>query len=245
MNAAKRTTGDLLFFCDQDDIWISDRVEVMAGLMENNNDILVLGSEFEPFTATDDAPSVPKWEMKMMSNDNSLEKLEWCAANIFIGCQGCTMCVRKEFFETITDYWFEGWAHDEYVWKLALCKNGLFMYHGNTLRRRLHSTNVTMHKMRDVHKRVKFLEDLLQSHIHTYGFARDNELDEKKLSLLDRNIKATRLRIALFKEKKYFNTIKLMLLYPDCYHKKRAIPVELYMAYKNKENLLNGELDEG
>jgi hypothetical protein len=89
--------------------------------------------------------------------------------------------------------------------------------------------------MRDVHKRVKFLEDLLQSHIHTLRFARDNNLDKKRIRLLERNIKATELRISLFKEKKYFNSIILMLLYSDCYHKRRAIPVELYMAFKNKE----------
>ncbi|MDE6698650.1 MAG: hypothetical protein K2J91_04145, partial [Lachnospiraceae bacterium] len=48
----------------------------------------------------------------------------------------------------------------------------------------------------------------------------------------ERNIKATKLRIELLKDKKYFNTVKLVLFYFNCYHKSRSIPVELKMAVK-------------
>ena len=235
MKAAKMTTGELVFFCDQDDIWLPNRIHDMEQIMKKNEQIMLLGSEFEPFSCSEDAPEVPKWELKQHKNDKSLQKLEFNSNNIFIGCQGCTMCMRKSFLEQIDRYWYAGWAHDEYVWKLALCMDGLYMYHAYTLKRRLHSSNVTMHKMRNLPKRIKFLEDLLKSHEATLTFAKDIGLEKKKIRLLERNIKAVKLRIELLRDKKYFNTVLLLLGYADCYHKSRSIPVELMMAIKEKK----------
>lgn len=233
MKAVKQTDGDYIFFCDQDDIWIKDRVERMVGLMEKYPDMLLLGSEFDAFVSSEDAPSVPSWEQKMIKHDESIEKMQFTPANIFIGCQGCTMCMRRELLDQAMPYWYEGWAHDEFVWKLALCMNGLYMYHSYTLKRRLHSNNVTMHKVRDAKKRLKYLTDLLASHEATLKYAKENGLDSDKLRLLEKNIKATNLRIELIRNKKLWNSIPLALFYHECYHKCRAIPVELMMAIKN------------
>ncbi|MBQ9118868.1 MAG: glycosyltransferase [Lachnospiraceae bacterium] len=232
IGAVKKTTGNLIFFCDQDDIWLPNRVREMEQLMTDHPEIQLLGSEFEPFVSSEDAMSVPEWELKQFKNDKSLEKLEYRAKNIFIGCQGCTMCIRRSFFEKTKEYWYEGWAHDEYVWKLALCMDGLYMYHAYTLRRRLHSSNVSLQKMRNMEKRIRFLKQLSDSHRATLRFAKALGLSAKKQKLLERNIRATELRIELLEQKKYWNTFKLMFAYADCYHKRRSIPVELYMAIK-------------
>ena len=233
MKAVGLTNGDYVFFCDQDDIWIADRAERMIGLMEAHPDMLLLGSEFDSFVSAKDAPSVPGWEQKMIRNDESLEKMQFTPANIFIGCQGCTMCMRRQLLERAMPYWYKGWAHDEFVWKLALCMDGLYMYHSYTLRRRLHSNNVTMRKVRDITKRLKYLTDLQDSHMATLKYARENGLSKSQLALLEKNIKATRLRIELLRNKKLWNIVPLTLFYRECYHKCRAIPVELMMAVRN------------
>lgn len=234
IGAARRTTGDLILFCDQDDIWLPERVAAMEKIMMQNPQILLLGSEFETFTSSSSALSVPSWELKQMKNDMSLERLTYSAKNIFIGCQGCTMCVRQSFFHKAVPYWYAGWAHDEFVWKLALCMDGLYMYHANTIKRRLHASNVSMHKMRNVEKRIGFLTDLQKSHEMTKQFAEDIGLEKEKLHLLERNLEAAKLRIEVLSKKKYGNTLKLLLRYRDCYHKSRAIPVELFMALNDK-----------
>lgn len=233
MKAVGQTTGEYVFFCDQDDIWIEDRVERMIGLMEQHADMLLLGSEFESFVSSKDAPSVPGWEQKMMRHDESLQKMAYNPANIFIGCQGCTMCMRRELLDRAMPYWYTGWAHDESVWKLALCMDGLYMYHSYTLKRRLHSNNVTMHKVRDISKRLKYLTELQDSHMATLKYARENDLTQSRIALLEKNIRATRLRIELLQNKKLWNIVPLTLGYRECYHKCRAIPVELMMAVKN------------
>ena len=232
VGAVRKTSGDYIFFCDQDDIWVENRIETMIQIMDNHTDIKLLCSEFDSFSSSTDAPCVPKWEKRQFKRDNSLEHLTFCAHNLFINCQGCSMCLRRSFWKEIDQYWYQGWAHDEFVWKLALCQNGLFVYHGITLRRRLHSDNVTMHKMRDLGKRVKFLEDLQKSHETTLTYAKNTPMNEAAYKLLTRNIKAVQLRIALMSNRKYFNIIPLFFRYFDCYHSRKSIPVELYMAIK-------------
>ncbi len=230
--AVLKTTGDLIFFCDQDDIWVEDRIQVMIALMEKNQDILMLGSEYEPFESTSDAFKASSRDLAKFKSDNSLEHLKLQAKTIFIGYLGCCMCIRRSFFNLIQPYWYEGWAHDEFVWKLALCLDGAYVYHGITIRRRLHSANVSMGKIRDLKKRIKFLEGLLMSHEATLKFARDQRMNEKTIRLIERNIKSVKLRIGLLKDKKYLNIIRLCIKYFKYYHSQKSIPVELYMAIK-------------
>lgn len=232
MSALKKTRGDYVFFCDQDDIWPEDRVENMIAALESTPDAVMIGSEFEPFKCDDDAPDVPNWELSKFVNDGSMEKLEFNSANIFIGCQGCTMAMKRDFLDKIDGYWYEGWAHDEYVWKLALSMGALYFFHKVTLKRRLHSNNVTLHKEHQKEKRLKYLEDLKKSHEKTLKFICDTEgFNCDKATLLRRHIKATDLRIGLIRKRMLINSL-ILLAYGDCYHKKRSMPVELLMAFK-------------
>ena len=116
ISALQKTTGDYIFFCDQDDIWVPDRVEVMTGLMEENTEICLLCSEFESFEESEDALSVPAWEKKQFKRDNSLEHLEFNPHLLFIDYQGCSMCMRGQFWEQVKTWRYNGWADDEVLW---------------------------------------------------------------------------------------------------------------------------------
>lgn len=236
VSALLETSGDYVFFCDQDDIWTRTRVQDMVQVMEENKEIALLGSEFEPFKCSQDAPDVPSWELARFKDDGSVEKLSFNSENIFIGCQGCTMLMTRPFLGDIKDYWYEGWAHDEYVWKLALSMDRLYFFHKTTLKRRLHSSNVTLHKEHKNEQRVRYLTELKKSHEATKRFiseCADVTDKEFKTRLMDRHIKATGLRLDLIEHRKILNSIRL-LGYMDCYHKRRSIPVELLMAFRRK-----------
>ena len=230
MNAVKKTENELIMFCDQDDIWTSDRVAQMEKIMQKYPQIMLLGSEFEPFRCVKDAVKPQKWELRQMRNDNSLEQLLFKPKNIFIGCQGCTMCFRRTFFEKIETYWVQGWAHDDFVWKLALCLDGLFVYHRTTVKRRLHAGNASLQRMHEITKRIAFLETLNQSYERTLQFAKDVHLNQKKIHMLERDIVATKLRIELLRDRRYCNVFPLAMSYLNCFHRSRAILTELYLA---------------
>ena len=230
--AVEETDGEYVFFCDQDDIWEPDRVERMTAQMEERKEILVLGSEFLPFTVDPDAPSISRRVLRNFCNDGSLEHVTWSPAHIFIGSEGCTMCLRREFLMRTKDYWYPGWAHDEYAWKLALCLDGCYILHSVTLRRRMHSGNVSKRKMRDLGKRITFFKELQKSHETTLQFAEEMGMPEEAKKLLGRNIHATALRIELMEQRKLWNIVPLFFRYQDCYHSRRSLPVEFCMAVR-------------
>lgn len=230
--AMELATGDYIFFCDQDDIWLEDKVERMIQIMEQNREIMMLASEYDPFTCSQNAPVLSKTVIKSMNGNGAVEQIPLNRNTIFIRSEGCTMCVRRTFIEEIQMYWFSGWAHDEFVWKMALCRNGAYIYHSPTLKRRLHENNVSKQKMRDLKKRVLFLKRLHHSHRQMLAYANVLSLDDDVIHLIQKNIDSVQLRIDLLERKKVFNTVPLALFYPWYYHSKKSIPVELYLAIK-------------
>jgi glycosyltransferase involved in cell wall biosynthesis len=230
--AMKLTTGDYVFFSDQDDIWLENKVKDMTEVMEKQSEIKVLGSEFEPYYCTEDAPIISEQILKRFTNSGIVEKIHLNHNTIFIGSEGCTMCVRKSFLNEIDQYWFKGWAQDEFVWKLSLCVEGCFILHRTTLKRRLHSNNVSKKKMHQLEKRIKFLTKLLQGHEAMYQYALFLKKDKHVLRLIDKNIKSVNLRIELLEKRKIINIIPLVLLYFNNYHSRKSIPMEFLMAVK-------------
>lgn len=232
-----KATGDYIFFADQDDVWYAEKVEKMTAVMEKNKKIMLLCSDFEPLVSSTNAPNVSKAVLKSMKNDDSLESVPLNNKNIFIGSLGCVMCLRREFRDQINKYWFSGWAHDEYVWKLAQCISGCYRYHSVLVKRRLHSHNVSMRKYHDIEKRIEFLSLLLQSHKKTYKFAKAVQVRPETLKMIGKNIKSVEIRIELLRDGKIAACVK-SFFYNKYYHSRKSLLMEPYMVYINKHRKL-------
>lgn len=230
--AMELTTGDYVFFSDQDDIWLLDKIESMVREMEGNHNIMVLCSEYEPYYCTEDAPIISNQILKQFRGDGSVEKISLNHKTIFIGSEGCTMCVRKSFLEDADSYWFEGWAQDEFVWKLSLCQEGCYLYHKPTLKRRLHSNNVSKRKMHALPRRILFLKKLMQSHEAMLQYGLYKGIQPKQKRLIEKNMKSVKLRIQLMEQRKLFLVFPLTFFYFNNYHSRKSIPVEFLMALK-------------
>ena len=50
--AIDRTSGDIIFLCDQDDVWHRDKIEIMAGMLESHPEILALNTGFSKINET-------------------------------------------------------------------------------------------------------------------------------------------------------------------------------------------------
>ena len=193
--AISKATGDFIFFADQDDIWMLNKFEIMVGLMEQKPEIKLLCSEYEIFSTGEKVPEYAKNYGKDNLRDKSLKKINLTPHNIFIGSLGCDMCIRKDFFEEIKPYWFDGWAQDEYVWKLAQCAEGCYMYHEPLIKHRVHASNVSMHKIHNIDKRIQFLEDLERGNEACKKYILDTSKNQKHLKIINKNIKSEKLLI--------------------------------------------------
>ena len=125
--ATLKATGSLIFFSDQDDIWDLDKIETMVGIMKNNSECKVLCTDYSPWYTTDNAPKAPKSIIKRMPNNGRFELIEMNRKSIYIGALGCCMCVRKDFYHSISQYGFNDWAQDDRMWKIAQCAHGCYI----------------------------------------------------------------------------------------------------------------------
>ena len=60
INGFDKAAGDLIFPCDQDDIWELDKVESMARIMDENEKIFLLASNYKPFYQGEKSEQLPK-----------------------------------------------------------------------------------------------------------------------------------------------------------------------------------------
>lgn len=234
--AMQLAKGEYIFFSDQDDIWYHDKVEEMVHVMEENPQVQLLCTDYEPFACAENAPTVPAHIMKKMTGDGSLEKIELNSKNIYIASLGCDMCIRRSFRDLAEPFWVSGWAHDDYVWKTAQCVDGCYEYHKPLIKRRLHGSNVSMRKMHQKDARVRFLKELAEANTAMLNFAKYVNLAKGKIRFIERTVEASLLRAELVEKCKLINCLKL-LFYMDCYHSKKSILMEPYIAIKSRRKV--------
>ena len=230
--ALQRAGGDIIFFCDQDDIWLEDKVHVMHDILNQKPQIQLLCSDYEPLVSSSNPPAVDKKTLRSMQNSGELEQIKLNRKNIHLGRLGCVMCIRNSFRDKIKPYWFSGWAHDEYVWKLAQCEDGCYIYHKPLILRRLHNHNVSMKKMHELDKRIRFLDLLLKSYKSAYRYVEQEKRSSRGLHMFQKNIKAAKLRVELLRDRKLLNSIRLVR-YLGYYQYRRSILIEPCLLIKH------------
>ena len=93
------TTGDLVFPCDQDDIWKPQKLEQMEKIMAENSQIMVLTSNYESFYDSGKRVCGPE------KDDGKLIKQPLSNKVFNIRYPGCTYCIRRKFVEVSKKHW--------------------------------------------------------------------------------------------------------------------------------------------
>lgn len=222
-----KCSGDLIFFCDQDDVWMFDRVEEMVKQFEKNPQISVLYSKERRFNYNSNSG---RWEYEQIKESRALNKTEFNNYTRYLRTEGCTMCVRREFADKIKPFWFSGWAHDEAVWSLAILDNSLYYYDYVSVKYRRHSANVSGNREHGRDKRVKYLKSVAQSSqtmIDYMGKESCNDI----LKTLRKTQKMAEYRLQLVEKRRLFKIIPL-ICYLKYYYSKKSFLVEIAMALK-------------
>ena len=132
IDGMKMATGDLIFPCDQDDIWRNDKLEIMEKIMIEHEEIGVLVSNYLEFYDNG------KQFVRPHCNTKRLHKIKVKKKFMDVEYPGCTYCVRKDFFEKIVGYWQEIIPHDGLIWRLGMFANLLYAYDDSLIHQRKH-----------------------------------------------------------------------------------------------------------
>ena len=226
------STGDIVFPCDQDDIWHEDKLETMEKIMINNPQIKVL--------TTNVSNLYDNGNIEKSSNQSgNLEKISWEKHIFRVDAPGCVYCIRRELVNKGKNYYRVEYAHDDYFWKLGLFADGLYNYNKDLIDYRRHDDStfsVETRKNRNVKARIKWIDMALDycNDLIDYVSNEDEIVEkDKKLSVIKRNRKYLNLR------KKFYKTGNPLLIfqmsrYKDCYLKSRQLLGDIYIKYISK-----------
>lgn len=179
-------SGDLVFSCDQDDIWHQDKLKIMSEVMENSPQISLLTSNYELFF--EDGSHKDGFKQ----NDGSVSQIPLKNNYLLVGRPGCTHCIRKELLDIARKYWRPEYPHDALLWRLSLFSDGLYNYNGNLIRWRKHQNSAFTKESRDLKsvaakkkwiQTARAFDDTLREYVNS------SEIADKttKLRVLDRN----------------------------------------------------------
>ncbi len=134
---------DVIFFCDQDDIWKSDKIEVMMNYFEKREDLLAVSCNIQ--CIDQNGNTIKNHDYFNVKKDTQIKlKNILYTSNIL----GCTLGFRKELLEIVNRKVLKAMegSHDTLISILAAAGNGLYKISYVGVNYRIHGQNTSMKK---------------------------------------------------------------------------------------------------
>lgn len=195
-DAMKVSRGDMIFLCDQDDIWHLDKIERMSEVMELHPNIQLLASNVHPFYDGDHPQKVDFEKFY-----GQLVKIERIGSWIKPARPGCSMCFRRDLLENYDDVWFENYAHDCLLWGKAVLNETAYIYNKDTIEFRRHDENASSRGGRSLDYRLKGLATEIDIISEMLLFAKKNKHYEKHVKFLDKQLAVYKRRKKILEKK--------------------------------------------
>lgn len=224
VEAAALAKGKYIFFCDQDDIWIKDKIEVMVSAMEHNKQINVLAGKYIKFQSEIPEFEITGNEVHPVKEDNHL---------LFTNFPGCVYCVRRTFWEEIIQYWNGVFSHDAICWAVAKLQKSAYVLERPVIywRRHYDSTyTVTSRKLKNRETRIEWLKTAQDNIECLKKISAALNLDNLATEKIDMYSEFNRLRIEMLEKHKIVNVVKLIGKI-DCFNSKKQLLLEIYLAF--------------
>lgn len=148
----KRTTGDYIFLCDQDDEWALDKIEKMVAIMEQDKNIQALNAAVQLIDG--EGKKIPIKKRRGYCNANILHMQVKEGALIPISVPflvnsnvspGCTMCITRKLKDVCVTYANmcveTKFPHDWFLNIMAAKENGTYFYNEASVYYRIHEEN--------------------------------------------------------------------------------------------------------
>lgn len=228
MEGIWNASGDLIFPCDQDDIWKPQKLECMVKIMEENPQIMVLTSNYEAFYDSGKRVCGPE------RDDGELIK-QPLSNNVFnIRYPGCTYCIRQTFVEISKKYWQEDFPHDALFWRMGMFSDSLYSYRGSLIQWRKHNDStftIESAESKTVDKKRQWLEyglrviDSLDDFVKNYSDV--CEIEKEKILISTK--RWLEKRIEFYNTRSIIDWIKI-LKYLSYYDRFRQYIGDLYLV---------------
>ncbi|MBK5261643.1 MAG: glycosyltransferase [Peptostreptococcaceae bacterium] len=235
MQGISKATGNIVFLSDQDDVWLLDKCEKMLEIMKNIPRCNLLMSNYKPVFM--DERNKSSFGIKRQSNNRKVMKIPCNAKRLFtVYRPGCTYCLRKDFFNSIEDYWYDEVAHDRYIYNSALISDSVYLYNYRAIIFRRHNRNNSPKNIRTSKNRISGIEYLEKLFNVFFGnidlFTSQNQ--DKSLEGLNRVLEFCQYRDLYYKSPTLVCWFKGFIRYHKIYPSFRSIFSDLYIVLRKR-----------
>ncbi len=196
--ALQRTSGEVVFLCDQDDEWSLNKVEVMCSIMQSSK-ILSLASSYQTIDANSqncESENLATWFFNEEIVPQALVNitLQKLLKRNFM--PGCTIAVKRELINELQKDGNRNVEHDWSLLLLAALNNGCFYYNEKLMGYRIHESNTIGVNFLDKEfrrNRVAMIKNELDRVCFINQYQNDEELRmyenalERRISLIESN----------------------------------------------------------
>ena len=197
-----KASGDVIFPCDQDDIWHTNKIEMMTKAFENNSDIWLLVSGYHAFSEYGGKMAV---QQPVRTEDRNLvSRVVFDEKYYQILRPGCTMAFRKEMLPLFMENWKPGTPHDAVLWTIASLLRKLYLYNDTFIEYRRHDNNASkkishgyMYKVNECDRTARINEWYLNS----------NYFEQKYKETIDECQKWCQYRMKLLVDKEFIGDL--------------------------------------
>ncbi|MEG1886735.1 MAG: glycosyltransferase family 2 protein [Oscillospiraceae bacterium] len=155
-NAIERTSAEIIFLCDQDDVWQPQKAEKMLDLFQSNPQALAVNSSFKFINQDDEDISFNKRDGKSNNNliHQRIAEKEFVRISVndivrYNISPGCTMAIRRKVAMRYLSKTNCAMPHDWELNILAAEMDGLYFYNSPLINYRIHQNNTIGMKMQN------------------------------------------------------------------------------------------------
>lgn len=225
----KAAEGEILFLCDQDDIWLPNKIEKMVEVLQSSPEIELLASNYKTFYETGG-------EKVRAANKCSgiVRRLKRPSSYTVIERPGCTFAIRKSLLMPFFLSWDQSFPHDALLWRLSFLRKSLFIYEDQTIIWRRHASAATNERGSKTEenaaaKRIQLIRYLIACTTNIHKLPNTiSMIDEKMLAGIERFYKK---RLKLLKTHNRFEALSLFFCL-KYYASIKSLLYDIFLIFK-------------
>lgn len=145
-----KATADLVFFCDQDDIWEKNKIEEIINIFGEHEEVDVVSSALTTIDGDGEKIDIPK-SIALYGKKLGplLKRNEFNRHFAYTIRPGCTMAVRRKFIDRLSKYencYIKNsytMPHDALYWMMGTILGKAYLLNKELIKYRIHSNNAS------------------------------------------------------------------------------------------------------
>ena len=229
-NAISKSTGDITFLSDQDDVWDSKKIEIMADILEKNSNIEILACSIDVVYENENVPHIKVANKKY--GKNRLEEVKLSGKTYSPIRPGCVYAFKSSIRQEFEKHWFQGCPHDTMLWCVGLMHKKLYILNDKLHMFYRNADNNTPFLSRNAkEQRIEYIE--FYADLARLCLEKEDYIDDRQQAWLLKYIKVAKKRADFLRSGNLISFLGL-LGYVGYYPKFDAWLGDLYTYYKSR-----------